>query len=414
MKKYILILITIIAFIGISGCFKKDNNENGNIVIKNSGTIEIKNETADIYYEGSSITSNKRGAVGKNTEFSYNITLSAVTAPIVVDGKTVQANDIKIQGNRAYISYNYAGEEFRGAVQILDITNKENPQIIKEIQFKDIDINCVYVQGDTFLFGGMANPDNYTGRTVVGFIDLTKLDNLTDDDITNGMNFFSKSYAVTSIARRGSNYYIGVGAKDGGVIVTDLNLTEVTTGSFITLPDVRDIEEYQNGVITLAGTTDNDSTTGKIVKIADTSIDKEIEIADFNSEYTKATIEVWKGTVALLGLAEGGMAAMDLNTDEIYFTLVNPDDNPLHVTNSVSSDGNLLFTANGEYGFRVLDVDGNKTDSNFATVAGYYPYNGVTNSNGVNYSANHVVYKSGNLLVASGVGGVQIFNLSKK
>ena len=102
------------------------------------------------------------------------------------------------------------------------------------------------------------------------------------------------------------------------------------------------------------------------------------------------------------------------NSGTIEIKNETPDDNPLHVTNSVSSDGNLLFTANGEYGFRVLDVDGNKTDSNFATVAGYYPYNGVTNSNGVNYSANHVVYKSGNLLVASGVGGVQIFNLSKK
>ena len=416
MRKIILIFFTAFILVGIFGCLKKNDDGNEEIVIKNGGTIELKNEQADIYYEGGYTSSKvKTRSAEKNRNFGYNIIFSAIVSPIEVDGEIVQANDIKIDGNKAYIAYNYAGDEFRGAVQIINITDKSNPVIIKEIQFKDIDINCIYVKGNTMLFGGQANPDKYTeGRSVVGYIDLNKLDSITADDITNGMNFFSKSYAVTSIARRGSNYYIGVGAKDGGVIVTDLNLTEITTGSFITLPDIRDIEEYQNGVILLAGTTDNESTTGKVAKITDSTIEKTINITDFKSKYTKATIEVWKGTVALLGLAEGGMAAMDLKTDKIYYTLPNPDSNTLHATNSVSSDGSLLFTANGEYGFRVLDVDGTKTDSNFAKVAGYYPYKRKVDSNGVNYSANHVIYKSGSLFVASGVGGVQIFNLSKK
>ena len=210
----------------------------------------------------------------------------------------------------------------------------------------------------------MANPDKYeNGRCIVGYINLNNIENITEEEILNGMNFYDISYAVTSIARRGDNYFIGVGAKDGGIIITDLTLARVTTGSFISLPDVRDVESYQDGVVALAGTTDNESSVGKVVTLTESGINTSTDIDDFNSPYTKATIEVWRGNVALLGLAEGGIAAMDLNDKSIYFKLANPDENILHATNSVTADGNLMFSANGEYGFRVMEVDENKLNS---------------------------------------------------
>lgn len=416
MRKIIFIFFTAFILVGIFGCLKKNDDGNEEIVIKNGGTIELKNEQADIYYEGGYTSSKvKTRSAEKNRNFGYNIIFSAIVSPIEVDGEIVQANDIKIDGNKAYIAYNYAGDEFRGAVQIINITDKSNPVIIKEIQFKDIDINCIYVKGNTMLYGGQANPDKYTeGRSVVGYIDLSNLDNLTEEELLNGMHFYNRSYAVTSIARRGENYYIGVGAAEGGVIITDLLLKEISTAGFISIEDVRDIEEYDSGVVLLAGTTDVVNGSAKVAKILDKEVKNEIAIDSLKSQETKATIEVWKGTIALLGLSEGGMAAVNLLNDEIYFNIANPDSSVKHVTNSVTGDGALIFTANGEYGFRVLDVDETKINTDFATVAGYYPYEGLTDREGNNYSANHIVYKSGYLFVASGVGGVNIFNLSKK
>lgn len=416
MRKIILIFFIAFILVGILGCLKKNDDGNEKIVIKNGGTIELKNQPVDIYYEGAYTSSKLKTRIAeKNTNFGYNITFTAVAPPIEVDGKIVQANDIKIQGNKAYIAYNYAGDEFRGAVQIINIADKSNPVIVKEIQFKDIDINCIYVQEDTLLYGGMANPDKYTeGRSVVGYIDLSNLDNLTEEELLNGMHFYNRSYAVTSIARKGENYYIGVGAAEGGVIITDLLLNEIANGGFISIEDVRDIEEYDSGVVLISGTTDVINGNAKVAKILDKKIANEISIDSLKSQETKATIEVWKGAVALLGLSEGGMAAVNLLNNEIYFNLANPDSNLKHVTNSVTGEGALIFTANGEYGFRVLDVDESKLDTGFAAVAGYYPYEGLIDREGNNYSANHIVYKSGYLFVASGVGGVNIFNLSKK
>jgi hypothetical protein len=78
----------------------------------------------------------------------------------------------------------------------------------------------------------------------------------------------------------------------------------------------------------------------------------------------------------------------------------------------VSSDSDLIFSANGEWGFRVFSVQNKQF--NATTVAGYYPFEGLTDAEDKNYSANHVEYKSGHLFVAAGVGGVQIFTLDKK
>ncbi len=115
----------------------------------------------------------------------------------------------------------------------------------------------------------------------------------------------------------------------------------------------------------------------------------------------------------MLALSEAGFKVVDLNNENIIYEAENPElASGIPYTNSVSSDGRLVFSANGEWGFRVFSVSGKKFDE--ATLAGYYPFEGVTDSSGQNYSANHVEYKSNHLFVASGAGGVQVFTLDKK
>ncbi len=95
MRKIIFIFFTAFILVGIFGCLKKNDDGNEEIVIKNGGTIELKNEQADIYYEGGYTSSKvKTRSAEKNRNFGYNIIFSAIVSPIEVDGEIVQANDM--------------------------------------------------------------------------------------------------------------------------------------------------------------------------------------------------------------------------------------------------------------------------------------------------------------------------------
>jgi hypothetical protein len=360
------------------------------------------------FYEENGDTAAKVPILGKKVkDIGYDVVLAAMIDPVDVGGYIVQANDIVISGNKAYIAYNYAGEPFKGAVQVVDISKKGEPEIIDELLLPSMDVNALYVDGNKLLFGGAANPDVWGFKSFIGRINT---DDMVPDSIASSITALP-SHAVTGIAKKGDAYWVTTGAADGKLAIISKSLTDTAT---IDLPDGRDIDEYRDGVIMIAGTTDNDATTGKVVLVSanDTSR-QEIPVPDFGSDYHKATIEVFEGTTALLALSEAGFKVMDLTDGTIIYEAANPDmADGLPYTNSVSSDSDLIFSANGEWGFRVFSVQNKQF--NATTVAGYYPFEGLTDAEDKNYSANHVEYKSGHLFVAAGVGGVQIFTLDKK
>jgi len=139
------------------------------------------------------------------------------------------------------------------------------------------------------------------------------------------------------------------------------------------------------------------------------AIAKTISIPAFDSPEAKATVEV-NGGYAYLGLSAKGFQVLDLGTRELVLALPNPDASPNHVTNSVSFDGDLIFSANGEHGLRVFRY----TPPGAASLVGYYPYDGLRDGTGQRFSANQVAYRNAYLFVASGVGGVQVFQLARK
>jgi hypothetical protein len=346
---------------------------------------------------------------GHITNFEYNITQISRIRPTTVNNHTVQANDILISGNTSYVAYNTAGEIFDGAIQVIQKYGKKI-FLQYEIQFEDMDIICLSKHGNELVFGGMANPDVFDGkRSFIGKIDLRKP---KSSKIVESFVFLS-SYAATGVTEKKNQYYVSLGALSGGIKILDDNM-EPVEGTLetpdILADDIRDIEAYDSGVIVLVGTTDSDATTGRLLIIKEDVITKEIPITDFDSPEAKATIEV-NDNYAYLGLSAKGFQVCDLTTEEILFTFNNPDDSPLHVTNSISYHGNLIFSANGEYGFRVLHYTPSQTSAN---IVGYYNFSGLTDENEQNYSANHIAYKSKYLNVASGAGGVLFFELSDK
>lgn len=358
-------------------------------------------------------------------ELEYTIVQAARIPPVEVGGRTVQANDIVVNqsGNTAYIAYNYQGGPWVGALHVVDLTKKGEPEVIKQIQLEHMDVNALYLDGNTLLIAGAADPDrfpdsNEPGDVARSFVMALDVRTLDEDEMARTVVRLP-SYAATGVSRHSDRYYVGVGARDGSIQALDLDFGVV--GS-LDRADIRDIETYDNGIIALAGTTDAPETEGHVVVATSGALDNStaIGIAGFGSDYHKATIEMWQGTVALLGLSEAGWKVMDMRSPDSFLAQV---DNPaaceagqeledlLCNTNSVSTDGNIIFTANGQFGFRVFRP---KSKNDFADpeLLGYY-HPGVEAGLPLEeqYSANHVEFRAGHLFVASGARGVFVYTL---
>lgn len=401
----------------------------GNITVYSGGSLIVpKNLPVTLTSE--------TGAPGINrapAKFDYSITYVARAMPVMVAGRSVHANDIIIRGSKAYISYNYAGEVFAGAIQVIDISNKNKPAVLNEIQFKDADINCLFLdeQGNRLLFGVSANPDTW-GFNTPAAVGMIKLSSINAEEVYSSIKHLP-SYAATGISKKGNNYYVGVGAKDGGISVLDESLNEV---GFMSYPDVRDIVSYKDGLAALAGNTDSTREAGLLVFSDQYSAFSPISVPGF-SAYHKATVGMYNSNgkifgdedaIAFLGLSDLGMKVLKLKgaSAETVYELENPagfnyntnsvsyDNDSVTNDNSQLKDNGLVFVANGEYGFRVLKLNIKSKDGDpFAEITGFHKLEGSIYDNRL-FSVNQIEYKAGYLVAACGENGVNIYRVDKK
>lgn len=371
--------------------------------------------------------------------FDYEIFQVATIDPVVVGSVTTQANNIVIDGDTAVIAYNTAGAEFAGAIQVLDISNAVQPILVAEIPFPGVDITSINLGGDTLYFGGSISPDaSFTSeRSFLATLDLTGLDaaDLQAESIdTDGVEFSSIGvnptyFFTTGITRAGSSVYASSGAEPGAIFKMNADLTSpselVESGADPNLFDIRDLGQYIGGFVALAGTSSADPATpsdGRILVFRGDTIREVETIPDFGSSDAKATIEVYSFRYAFTGLSEAGFQVFylwDRDSDilESIYTEENPEVawSTETATNSVTYSGDLVFTANGEAGFRVFKVTefllGDRPGDDWLRKIGFVPFNETLQPSGDYWSANHVEYRDESLFVASGLGGVAVYRI---
>ena len=66
-----------------------------------------------------------------------------------MDRRVVQANDIDIDplSRTAVVGYNYAGEEFAGALQVIDFRLADHPVLLSEVVWENADVDAVCKRG---------------------------------------------------------------------------------------------------------------------------------------------------------------------------------------------------------------------------------------------------------------------------
>lgn len=323
---------------------------------------------------------------------AMELTLVAEVAPPKILGKNVQATDVQVQGNYAYVSYDIAGPEFSGGVYILDVKDPKNPKLVAEMTAPDLDAYALMPQGKRLYFSGAsANEKLLKTPALLQSFELSEDGSRFVKDLgTTGL----PSYAGTDVAVSQGKIYVSSGDKGGGISLIDPD--SLQSKAFFPFEDARSVNTNYtlNGkpqVVAFKGTTgalqvlDADLNAGARYNFASTA----------TIQYSQSIMEV-QDSLALIGAGDGGGILVDLATGK----LLSQQKPPQGITNGATLSGELAFLANGEDGVSVALRGSNGSLEPVGSLA--FP---------AQVSSNTVMYRNNVLYVANGRGGLSILTV---
>jgi hypothetical protein len=329
-------------------------------------------------------------------DFSLNL-IASVAAP-VVDGFTTQATDMDIRGDRLVVSYNSAGDPYRGAVDLIDVSDPKKPILRCEMAFKTSDVNAVHLSSSrVFLVGATSDSEVPAYISSVGV----------------GANEFSgaylqtslSSFAGTDVTSKGNTVY-AVSGNAGGAFALEKSTLDISAE--VEIRDARSISSKGNSIVALSGTTGELTYFDeKLVQLGETS-----PVGGATKEQEKSSVNLGAETV-LVALNDGGAKIVCRADNKVIGSIPAVKESETisekTVTNSAYLHNGLLFTANGEAGVYVYHV---RKGEKFESVCKDRNIHLLGKLNfGSDLSANHVVFKGKHLFVADGLGGVKIVSV---
>ena len=150
MRKTPKIIATAAIIILMQSCVRKDDNPvsapvpdetNGRITVVNDETklnarVTTRNELIKL--------DTTRGLGRTHGSNAFSMTLVAEIAPTTVNGQTLMATSVSLDGQFAYISYNLRGESYGGGVDIVQLKGTQNATIRSEALFSDTKVSSVF------------------------------------------------------------------------------------------------------------------------------------------------------------------------------------------------------------------------------------------------------------------------------
>lgn len=316
------------------------------------------------------------------------IKIAEVSAP-TYQGTTLRATHVAIEGDYAYVSFNVEGDQYLGAIDVINISDPNNPIMELEAIFPNTDISAVSYYNNTLYLAGATNATaiNESNPAVLMKIELDN--GIPTEDITL---IDMPSYVATDVFANTNGVY-GVSGNTGIVGQYDHNSSNLNQQ--VSLGDLRAIGNYDSKIIVLSGTEGvhiyNETNLSEI-----NSIETNTDIAD-----SKRTIDFYDNNV-LVSEGKNGMVAYDLTNGNEVATIdlpivsgLNIDQNEV-VTNAVTVENDHVFIANGAAGLAVHNIT---TGLANITSIGTLEIDGSTN---------YVKSANGYIFVASGNGGLKI------
>jgi len=285
--------------------------------------------------------------------------------PYVLGGETLSATHIDFIDNKAYISYHKRGNTHLGAIEVVDLTNPDEPVVTFRGYLSGADVNAITVgldgtTGDVKAWlslsdakkGAVLGEVKLRDGTYYNGFKMVNLSNFVDGGITASAN---------SVCEVENKLYISSGKTHGGVFclnkddLTMVGATEFENGKYIS----------RNGGM---GSSD------KIVSLQTgeqaTLRTEDVGAFGFAQEFNIGTI--LHQNVDIVGRGKSTCHFVDNNPDEVYVTMGMGGLKRFNIhtgeetwsaptdmittgnTNGLTSDGEFIYVANGADGLTVF------------------------------------------------------------
>lgn len=376
----------------------------GNVVITNDADVleaRIERTYEPLTVTPKSPTREELSGAFKPGNIGVQLTLVGTVRPPEVDGVVVQANDVDIDGSRAVVSYNTAGDVFAGAVQVIDFSQPEHPRIISEVLYRDTDVNAVALLGN-HLYTGMASDDpSLSSPALFEELDLTG-SNLSQTGVWVDL----PSWACTDLAVHGEGVVASVGALGGGVAFLQRG-SGLELAGFAPQFDARGVAMDVDAAMGVGGG------QGVLERrlLPAMTLEAQVSIDGYRNEAAKGTIEVYAHR-CYLGAGDGGMQVRGSDggwLDGVSCSDLTPE-GALAVVNAVTCANHLAFVAAGPQGIQVVRLGRYRCDGREAEeIEGLRILGQLALENGA--SCNMVKAKNDLLVVAAGAGGVKLVSM---
>ena len=390
MKKnfFALSLVILVLF---QGCQSDDASEESNQdakVVLNSDTNSLSSRmdysnSGVITLTTSKLTS-KSSMTGGTDNFPMSL-LAEVKAP-TYNGKQLTATHVDVKDNYVYISYNTQGETYLGGIDVIDISEPNNPKLIVQAILPNTDINTVLYNNGVLYFTGAtdiyANPEFTTPAFVAK---MTLQNGLLNNDYSSVSMTGNVSVGV---AVSSSNYY-AVSGNNG--VLAKINKTSNQIQTSIPIDDLRALGYIDNKVVVLSGTAGvKIYNADSMALVSSITISTDVPDAKRTIDFQGSNIVVADGYSGLKVFNSAGSLLQTLALP----TGIDGVDQIDIVTNAVSVNGDYVYAANGAAGVAVYKNTNNALVSLGSIFLGD--------------SSNYVKSVGDYIFVATGKGGLKI------
>ena len=351
-------------------------------------------------------------AIGRSSaasQASFNLSLKAEIAPPSIGGQTLQATSVSIVGNLAVVSYNMVGNPYLGAVDVIDITNKNQPVLRSEALFQNTDVSAVTTSGTNVYLAEATGDTGFASPAVFEVVQLVGNQLV----LTGNQRVGLSSFAATSVAT-GTRVYATSG--DGGSLFM-INPATFAVTSSIPLHDARWVAVGGGKVAVIQGTPG----TLTVYNESNMSVVGSWAFAGANVAEAKSHAQLVGGK-AFIAAGDSGVQVLSASTGLKVGAVPRPNPDSLGlspsvvVTNALTIDQDLMFISNGEAGVYVaqgsqaFSATSSETQQTI-TMRGKLRFGNLQ-------SVNHVAYSAGGpgnpglLIIAAGLGGLKIVQVN--
>jgi len=318
------------------------------------------------------------------------LTLHATITPPIVNGVTVQATDVQWRDDRVYASYNVRGDDFVGALQVIDVSDPLDPRVLSEALFPSTDISRLVVSGNTALVAGAdatlaATFDHFTVSDA-GFV-------------WEGTESLP-SYAATYVTLDGYHAHVTTGDASGVRSTWDLASGTPTHVADIPHDDARWTDSRLGEAWVISGSAPG-AQTGTLTRYTDPL--NAATPTDYLFEGGGVGAPTWATRdedLLYVSADQVGVVVHDLRTGSMLNLI--PTTGTANGS-ALSLDRRLAFLANGEEGLAVADVTDPLATLSLASLD-------ETDDAG---SANAVSVSGNWIALADGLGGIKILEFDR-